>query len=146
MWTGQVFNRWSCGDSKSLSDAGILGNIQSDDGDGYSAAKCYADIGDNISDLKYFSVYFTNTFPADAVPISVKVYVDHEGPDAKTGNLLIHVSDDKSSPSWYTGGTGASDGNSGNVSWDDTERRYAYDVASDRRCASCGLRLLMTGN
>ena len=130
-WTGDVANGWSTGDGKTLSEAGTLGNVQSDNGDGVSAAKIFADKGDNFTDLKWLSVHFDNDFPTSATTIqSVKILVDHQGPAGTSGTLVIHVSDNRGASNWRNGGTGGSDGNSGNVSWNGNEQRYEYDVTS----------------
>lgn len=130
-WSSDVAEGWSCGGGNSLSTLGILGNIQSDNGDGRSAGACYADRGSLISDLLWFSVYFANTLPTNAAIIdSARIYVDHEGTSKKRGNLVVHVSDSKTTSGWYTGATGASGANSGDVAWDQTEQRYTYDVTA----------------
>ncbi len=130
-WTSNVNDGWSYGEGKALSTAGILGYIQSDNGDAVSEGKVYADKGDTIGGQKWLSVYFNSDFPTDAGSIqSVKVYVDHQGPSGKSGTLVVHVSDDKGSSGWYNGATGSSDANSGNVSWNGSEQRYEFDVTA----------------
>jgi len=130
-WTSDVVEGWSTADGSSLTAAGILGNIQADLDDGVSAPVCFADKGDAIGDLKWFSVYFGSDFPATVGSItSVTIYIDHQGPAAKTGTLVAHVSDDRTTSGWYTGATNGSTANSIGVAWGDTELTYAYDVTS----------------
>lgn len=130
-WTSDVLDGYHGVDGRRLSKRGraYLGHIRDDDGDGVSHGKNFADISDAITDMKWYSVYFNNDFPADTEEInSVKIYIDHEGPPGATGDLVVHVSTDKAVSSWYTGGTGASAAQSGDVAWSSTENRYEYDA------------------
>ncbi len=128
-WTGTVSDGWSCIDAAALSTAALLPFIQSDNGDGASARKCGADRSDTIAGLKWFSAYFSNDFPVAATSIvSASIFLDHEGRNKKAGNLVVHVSSNRTATGWFTGGTGASHSNSGDVAWNDTEQRYELDV------------------
>lgn len=128
-WTGGVADGWACSGGKTLSAAGLLPFIQSDNSDGASARKCLAARGSAIPDLMWFSAFFSNDFPVAATSIvSARIYVDHEGRNRKRGDLTVHVSTNRAVSQWYAGGTGVSHSNSGNVAWSDVEQRYELDV------------------
>ena len=61
---------------------------------------------------------------------SVKVYIDHQGESDKSGTLVVHVSGDRGASGWSGGGTGSSDANSGDVTWNENEQRYEFDVTA----------------
>lgn len=130
-WTSAVVDGWSCSEGRTLSAAGLLGYINSDNGDAVSAGVCYADKAYGISDLKHFSVYFTNTFPALVASIdSVHIIIDHQGVPGKTGAMIVHLSTNRTASSWYTGGTGNSQLDSGDVVWTELEQRHVFDATA----------------
>ena len=88
-WTSAVSQGYHAPNNGTLS-VQELGDINDDDGDIPAPGRNFADIGDLISDLKWYSVHFDNTFSATtgaSAITQVRLYIDHRGPNGKAGDF-----------------------------------------------------------
>lgn len=145
VWTGRVVNGWTfqtaflnAGQSLTNANAAMqsaFDNVRDDtDGGALALHNAFAGKGDTIAAIqkKWFSVCFDSVFPVSSFSISnVTIRSDYAALATENGNLVVHLSTNKSVTQWWKGGSVTSTTNTGNIAYTGgSDTSYTWNVTS----------------